>query len=125
LKAMTTKVKTKQEIEAMRAGGRMLATILVLLTSQVKVGITTKDLAEMAAKELKKLGGQPAFLNYQGYPEVICTSINEEVVHGIPSKNRVLKNGDILGLDFGVLYQGLITDAAVSVIVGTTKNQKH
>jgi methionyl aminopeptidase len=122
---MLTRVKTSSEIAAMRDSGRMLATVLDILSKQVSVGMSTKDLANIAATELKSLGGTAPFLGYQGFPDVLCTSINQEVVHGIPSVNRILQNGDILSLDFGVLYKGMITDAAISLIVGKPLSQKH
>lgn len=116
---MMTKVKTDEEIEAIRVSGKMLAQVLELLTKQIASGMTTRDLDDMAARELRALGGQPAFLGYQGFPNVLCVSVNDEVVHGIPNAHRVLKSGDIVGMDFGVNYNGMITDAAVSVIVGS------
>jgi methionyl aminopeptidase len=122
---MLTVVKNPSEIEAMRESGRMLATVLKILSEQAAVGMTTKDLANIAASELETLGGAPAFLGYQGFPDVLCTSINQEVVHGIPSMNRVLQDGDIVSLDFGVIYKGMITDGAISLIVGKPKSQKH
>jgi methionyl aminopeptidase len=122
---MLTVVKNPSEIEAMRESGRMLATVLKILSEQAAVGMTTKDLANIAASELETLGGAPAFLGYQGFPDVLCTSINQEVVHGIPSTNRVLQDGDIVSLDFGVIYKGMITDGAISLIVGKPKSQKH
>lgn len=119
---MTT-VKTSQEISDMRVSGKMLATVLDHLKKHIVASMTTNELAVMAATELRKLGGQPAFLGYQGFPDVLCVSVNDEVVHGIPS-DRVLKDGDIVGLDFGVIYNGMITDGATSVIVGNTSNQR-
>ncbi|MEO5627356.1 MAG: type I methionyl aminopeptidase [Candidatus Saccharimonadales bacterium] len=115
---MMTKVKTPAEIADIRASGKMLATVLELLRKQVKADMTTKDLADMAADKLAELGGKPAFLGYQDFPDVICISVNDEVVHGIPRSSCVLKNGDVVGLDFGVNYNGMITDAAITVIVG-------
>lgn len=115
---MQTKVKTKAEIEAMRESGRMLATVLQALKKQLAVGMTTKDLAVIADNELRVLGGQPSFKGYQGFPDVICISVNAEVVHGIPSPERIIQAGDIVGLDFGVTYRGMITDGAISVIAG-------
>jgi methionyl aminopeptidase len=120
-----TKVKTATEIAAMRDSGRMLATVLELLRNQLEVGMNAKQLADMATAELAKLGGQPAFLGYQGFPAVICISLNEEVVHGIPTANKIIKDGDIVSLDFGVVYQGMITDAAISVIAGRPKQRGH
>lgn len=122
---MTTKVKTPHELDAMRTSGRMLATVLRLLKSKLEPGMSTKDLAVIAAKELEALGGKPAFLGYQGYPDVICISVNDEVVHGIPSETHIIQNGDIVGLDFGVTYEGMITDSAISVIAGRPKQQGH
>ena len=102
----------------MRVSGRMLATVLNLLKNEVKAGMTTKQLAQMAAVELRKLGGKPAFLGYMDFPDVICISVNDEVVHGIPKSDKIISQGDIVGLDFGVTYKGMITDAAISVIAG-------
>ena len=116
---MYTRVKTDAEIKAMRESGRMLAVVLDVLVAQVAVGMSTKEVASIAAKELKALGGKPAFLGYEGFTDVLCTSVNDAVVHGIPSEHFILQDGDIIGLDFGVNYRGMITDAARSVIVGT------
>lgn len=118
-----TRVKTRSEIAAMRESGRMLAVVLEFLRPKVVPGISTKELARLAATELQKLGGQPAFLGYQGFPDVICISVNDEVVHGIPDAKHVIAEGDIVGLDFGVVYKGMITDAAISVIAGRPKRQ--
>ena len=115
---MFTRVKTASELEVMRESGRMLATVLQLLRSKLEPGMSTKHLASMAAKELGKLGGSAAFLGYNGFPDVLCVSVNEEVVHGIPSGHRIIQAGDIVSLDFGVSYKKMITDAAISVIAG-------
>lgn len=117
--------KNQAEIAAMREGGRMLATVLELLRTSVKAGHSTKELADMARDELRRLGGQPSFLGYQGFPDVICISVNDEVVHGIPRRDHIVKSGDIITFDFGVTYQGLITDGAVSVIVDGPKQSAH
>jgi len=122
---MVTQVKTAAEITAMRESGRMLATVLQKLARELKPGMTTKDLANIAAAELESLGGQPTFKGYQGFPDVICISVNEEVVHGIPSSKKVINDGDIVGLDFGVTYKGMITDSAISVIAGRAKQKGH
>jgi len=122
---MTTKVKTASEIVAMRESGKMLATILNILKTQVGEGVSTKDLAIIAQRELTALGGQAPFLNYQGFPDVICISLNDEVVHGIPNPLRIIHDGDIVSLDFGVNYRGMITDSALSMIVGKNNNKKH
>lgn len=122
---MITRVKTKAEIAAMREGGRMLAAVLALLKKKVEPGMSTKELAVIAARELDKLGGAPSFKGYQGFPDVICVSLNDEVVHGIPRPNRIIKEGDIVGMDFGVTYKGMITDSAVSVIAGKPRTRGH
>lgn len=122
---MQTRVKTASEITAMRESGRMLATVLQVLKAQTEAGMSTKDLANAAARELKALGGEPAFLGYQGFPDVLCTSINEEVVHGIPSVHKIIQPGDIVSLDFGVVYKGMITDGALSLIAGKPKQEAH
>lgn len=121
---MYTKVKNSHEIIAMRESGRQLATVLDYLRQFVVPGVTTKELADLAAEKLRKLGGKPAFLGYQGFPDVICISLNDEVVHGIPRRDRVVREGDIVSLDFGVAVDRMITDAAISVVAGTTKNSR-
>ncbi|RTK94467.1 type I methionyl aminopeptidase [Candidatus Saccharibacteria bacterium] len=120
---MLTKVKTAQEIVAMRESGRQLATVLQYLSEEITPGMTTKDLADLAAAKLKQLGGKPAFLGYYGFPDVLCVSVNSEVVHGIPG-NYVIQDGDIVSMDFGVVVDKMITDGAITVVAGTTKNQK-
>jgi len=108
----------------MRKSGRMLATVLTFLRDKTVPGATTKELADMAAKELKSLGGEAPFLGYFGFPDVICISVNDEVVHGIPSKNKIIQNGDIVSLDFGVKYRGMITDSAITVVAGKPLSPK-
>jgi methionyl aminopeptidase len=122
---MVTKVKTAAQIRAMREGGAMLAAVLQLLKKRLGAGMSTKDLAVIAAAELQKLGGEAAFLGYQGFPDVICISVNDEVVHGIPRPDKIIQEGDIVGLDFGVRLNGMITDAAISVIAGRPKTNGH
>lgn len=122
---MQTKIKTPAEIVNMRESGHMLATVLDVLKASLQPGMSTKDLDNIAARELAALGGKPAFLGYNGFPAVLCVSVNEEVVHGIPREDKIIQNGDIVSLDFGVDYKGMITDAAISVIAGTPRNQAH
>lgn len=117
---MITKVKTDAEIASMRESGRMLATVLAVLRKRLEPGMTSKALADIAADELRSLGGKPAFKGYQGFPDVLCVSINAEVVHGIPSTKRLINQGDIVSMDFGVVYKGMITDSAFSMIAGGT-----
>ncbi len=122
---MLTRVKTPAEIRAMRESGVMLATVLAALRPNVLPGVSTKELADYARSELKALGGQPTFLGYQGFPDVICISVNDEVVHGIPKSDKILSEGDIVGLDFGVTYKGMTTDGAISEIVGKPRNPRE
>lgn len=102
----------------MAEGGKILAKILKDLTKAVKPGITTKDLDKLARELVFKFGAKPAFLNYNGYPATLCTSLNDEIVHGVPSAGK-LQKGDLLKLDMGVLYKGFYTDSAVTVLVGS------
>ncbi|KKS13559.1 MAG: Methionine aminopeptidase [Candidatus Yanofskybacteria bacterium GW2011_GWA1_41_6] len=113
-------LKTPQEIELMREGGHILAEILDVLVASVKVGIQTKELDSMAQELISARGAKPSFLNYNGFPATLCVSINEEIVHGLPSE-RKLKDGDLVKLDLGILYKGFHTDSARSVIVGSTQ----
>jgi len=122
---MQTRIKTASEIKAMRESGRMLATVLDVLKKRVTSGMSTKELADIARQELNGLGGQPSFLGYQGFPDVLCVSLNDEVVHGIPTTDKIVHEGDIVSLDFGVTYRGMITDSATSVIVGRPKQESH
>lgn len=110
-------IKTQVEISLLREGGHKLSTILKKVADMVRPGITTLELNTEAERLAKEAGGEPAFLGYKGYPASLCTSINEEIVHGIPG-SRVLVEGDIIGLDMGMRYKGLCTDAAITVPVG-------
>jgi methionyl aminopeptidase len=115
---MAVVLKSSQEIEKMRRAGRLVREVLELVRSKVKPGATTYDLEKAAEARLKELGVKAAFKGYHGYPCVLCTSINSEVVHGIPSPKRVLKQGDIVSVDFGVVVDGYYGDAAITVPVG-------
>lgn len=108
----------------MREGGAILSAVLRILAQSVKPGMTTLDLADIADSELKRLGGKPAFLGYHGFPSSLCVSVNDEVVHGIPSAKRTINDGDLVSMDFGVLHKGLITDAAITVIAGEAKSNQ-
>ena len=122
---MMTKVKTTEEIEAMRHSGRILATVLQYLRPKVKPGVATADLAKFAKEEIIRQGGEPAFLGYEGFPSVICISVNDEIVHGIPKTTTIIKEGDLVSLDMGVSYKGMITDSAITVIAGRAKQKRH
>jgi methionyl aminopeptidase len=110
-------IKSPQELEMMRQAGAVVGSVLGLLKRSVEPGMTTKDLDQIAYKEIIRQGAKPTFKGYRDFPSSICTSINEEIVHGIPSK-RVLKEGDIIKLDVGATLGGLIGDAAISLAVG-------
>ncbi|NSW82673.1 MAG: type I methionyl aminopeptidase [Syntrophothermus sp.] len=110
-------LKTERELALMRRAGRAVAITLEEIRMSVKPGITTGYLDGLAEKTLRKLGATPAFKGYQGFPAVICASINEEVVHGIPGP-RKLKNGDIIKIDMGAVVEGYFGDAAITVPVG-------
>lgn len=101
----------------MREGGHILAEVLDALVTSVRVGIQTKELDSMARKLIEARGAKPSFLNYNGFPAALCVSINEEVVHGLPSDRKIIA-GDLVKLDLGVLYKGFHTDSARSVIAG-------
>lgn len=109
--------KTNTELHCMRESGRMLATVLQLITREVKAGMTPKDVSAMAAQELARLGGKPTFKGFEGYPDIICISTNNEVQHSIPN-DHVFQDGDIVNFDFGVTYNGMITDSGVTVSIG-------
>lgn len=110
-------VKSPQEVALMRKAGRILAAILLRVREHVVPGVTTGELDRIAHEEMKRRGVTPSFLGYHGYPAVLCASVNDEIVHGIPGK-RVLKEGDIVGLDCGVIYEGWQADSAITVPVG-------
>ena len=114
---MGIEIKSEKEIDAMRQAGKIVAEILKTLTKQVKPGMKTKELDIIAERELKRLDAESSFKGYRGYPATVCVSINDEIVHGIPG-GRVLKEGDIVSLDFGAIYNGFHGDAAVTVPVG-------
>jgi len=105
----------------MRKAGGITAQILEEMVNMAKPGISTGDLDKYAERRIKELGALPAFKGYNGFPASVCISLNDEVVHGIPSSKRVLKDGDIVSLDFGVIYQGWYGDSARTVAVGKVK----
>lgn len=114
---MDMHIKTEKEISAMREGGKILAGILQGLKAKTQVGVSPKDMAQIAAREIKSNGAEPVFLGYQGYPDVICISVNEQVQHAIPN-DRLFEAGDVVNYDLGIKYKGMITDAGISVCVG-------
>jgi methionyl aminopeptidase len=118
-------IKSSQELEYLQAGGKILAHVLQVVSKQAKVGVTTRQLEKIAQAEIKKFGATPSFQNYQGYPAALCTSVNQQIVHGIPT-DYALRSGDILGIDCGVWYKGFCTDMALTVGVGevSAENKK-
>jgi methionyl aminopeptidase len=115
-------LKQPDEIAKARASNRIVAEVLSVLREKVKPGVTTRELDKIAESVTEKRGAKPAFKGYRGYPYALCASVNEEVVHGMPSK-RVLEEGDIIGLDYGVCYQGLYGDSAITLPVGKVSAQ--
>ncbi|MCW1891865.1 MAG: type I methionyl aminopeptidase [Candidatus Uhrbacteria bacterium] len=117
-------IKTPKEIAILKKGGALLSSVLREVRAACVAGVTTKSLDDLAQKLIKKHGGTPSFLNYRispsdpGYPAALCVSVNDEVVHGIPSKDRIIQDGDIVGLDIGMWLEGLCTDMASTVMVG-------
>src|SRR5947209_4254564 len=110
--------KSLAEIDKMRHSGHLVREVLDHVRTFVKPGASTMDLERAAEKKIQDLGAKPAFKGYFDYPCVLCTSINEEIVHGIPSDKRVLKSGDIVSIDCGVVLDGYYGDAAITVAVG-------
>ncbi len=113
--------KSPSELEKMRRAGHAVREVLDAVKSLVRPGITTMDLERAADQKIRDLGGVAAFKGYQAYPCVLCTSVNHEIVHGIPSEKRVLKEGDIVSIDCGVVLDGYYGDAAITVPVGAVK----
>ena len=121
---MAVIIKTKEEIEILREGGKRLASILAKVAKKVAPGVSTADLDKYAHDLIVEGGDEPAFLNYKpegqskAYPASLCTSVNNEVVHGIPNPNKILKEGDIISIDLGLKHKGMFTDHAITVPVG-------
>jgi len=117
-------IKTPEEIEILRECGRRLATVLYKVRDMVAPGVSTYELDKYAEKLIREMGDEPAFLNYKPegasipFPATLCVSVNDEVVHGIPRKDHILKDGDIVSIDLGVKHKGLFTDMAMTVPVG-------
>ena len=116
---MAVTIKSAREIELMRKAGEILARTLEELEASIRPGMTTHDVDHLGEKIIRGFGCIPSFKNYNGFPASICVSVNDEVVHGIPSKHRYLEEGDIVSLDAGVIYKGYHSDAARTHAVGT------
>jgi len=115
-------VKTPEEIAIMAQAGQMLAKIIRELKAEVKPGLTTQELNKLSEELILKSGAKPAFKGYGGFPASLCTSINEQIVHGVPSK-RELKEGDILSLDLGLIYNNFYSDMAVTLAIGSVSSR--
>ncbi len=113
------RAKTPAEIEIMRAGGKKLAQVLQIVAGLIKPGVTPRQLADAAETEVKKAGLQPILKGYEGFPDVLCISVNEAIVHGMPGKKRVME-GDVVNLDLTAGYKNLVLDSAISVYVGSS-----
>jgi methionyl aminopeptidase len=111
-------LKSAREIEQMKGASRIVAEILLELRENIQEGATTADMDRIAEELTLKKKAKPAFKGYRGFPATLCISVNEEVVHGIPSTRRILREGDVVGLDFGVVYDGYYGDSAVTVPIG-------
>ena len=116
-------VKNDSELQKMREAGKVTAAVLKLMTELVKPGISTLELDVAAEKTIRSFGATPLFLGYYGFPGTICASVNEEVVHGIPKKDRILKSGDIISIDTGARLDGFCSDAAITLGVGEVSDE--
>ncbi len=114
-------IKTSAELDLMRQASKIVAAVLALLKKEIRAGVSTAELNNLAEREIKIREAAPAFLGYRGYPATLCVSINEEVVHGIPNDKRIIRNGDLVSLDLGAIYRGFYGDAAITVAVGIVK----
>ena len=117
--------KSQAEIDKMRRSGHIVRQVLEELRTMVKPAVTTMDLEKTAERRIKEFGAKPAFKGYYDYPCVLCTSVNEEIVHGIPSAKRILKDGDIVSIDCGVVLDGYYGDAAITVAVGDSVSSER
>ena len=115
---MSVTIKSEHELEKMREAGRILGIVHDEMAKIIRPGISTMDINRKGEEVIRSFGCIPSFLNYNGYPASICVSVNDEVVHGIPSKKRILQEGDIVSLDAGVIYEGYHSDAARTYAVG-------
>lgn len=119
-------IKTKKEVAVLREGGKRLAAIRDTLASRVVAGASAQDIEEAAKELFTRSGGEPSFFNYRGrkqekpFPARVCVSVNDAIVHGLPRPDIIFKEGDVVGVDVGLKYQGLFTDTAVTVAVGAT-----
>lgn len=117
-------IKSQSEIDLMRESGKLTGDLLKYLGNQIKEGMTTKELDKLAYEYIKSYGAEPSFLNYQGYPASTCISIDDMVVHGIPSNSEYIRNGQIVSVDVGVILNGWQGDAARTFLIGDVSEEK-
>ena len=122
---MSIHKKSKFEVNLMKQAGNIVALVHAAMKEAVKEGVTTKELDELAYKIIKEHRADPTFLGYHGFPRTICASVNEQVVHGIPSNDVILKNGDIISIDIGATYKGFVGDSAWTYPVGEISEDKQ
>jgi len=120
---MSVTIKSEREIELMKAAGKILGKVHQELGRELKEGMTTKDVDRLGEEMIRSYGCTPSFLGYEGYPASVCVSVNDEVVHGIPSDKKIIRSGDIVSLDIGVIYKGYHSDAARTVGVGEISDE--
>lgn len=118
-------IKNQNEISLIEKASKIVAETLQLVKENTKPGVSTLYLDEIARSYIERKGAKPAFLGYRGYPNTICISINDEVIHGIPSEKKIIKEGDVVSIDLGAVYNGYYGDAALTFIVGKPKNKAH
>jgi methionyl aminopeptidase len=116
-------IKSQREIEIMRQSSRIVATVLKEISELVEPGMTTADLDAHAEKRIREMGATPSFKGYHGFPASICSSINDEVVHGIPNKKKVIREGDVLKVDTGAYFEGFHGDSCITIAVGTVSEK--
>ena len=121
---MPISIKSAREIELMTEAGRILAIVHEEMRKALRPGMTTKDIDRLGEEVIRSYGCTPSFLNYNGYPASVCVSVNDEVVHGIPTDKRVIKEGDIVSLDAGLIYKGYHSDAAAGIASSNTIRSK-
>lgn len=118
-------LKSMQQIESLRAANRVVAEVLARLVEEASPGVSTAELDRISESLCRERGAVPAFKGYQGFPASLCASINDEIVHGIPSEDRVLKEGDLLSVDFGAVLDGWVGDAALTIEIGEVGAETH
>ncbi|MFH1218426.1 MAG: type I methionyl aminopeptidase [Candidatus Peregrinibacteria bacterium] len=118
-------IKTPAQIESMRKGGKILAQTIEKTLELAKPGVSTLELDQFAEEFIRKNSALPGFKGYHGYPKTICANINEEIVHSIPKKDKILKDGDLLTIDCGVIFEGMYTDSARTIGIGTISPEKE